>query len=191
MFAIGHQAVRPGACPSGGCSTASGAYSGVYNSHATPHQNAIIGIRPIPVELQPGLSMPRPYIQQPVLGKNPIGNYLINQSVPRHRDEFAQSPPQVGGNATVTDMGLTWQICENVGLFGQRVCRTEPKNFAQPLPQPKPYQKANIPALVERGRPVVGGNATVTDIGIAWQICQPMNMGLFTQQVCRTEPKFS
>jgi hypothetical protein len=56
--------------------------------------------------------------------------------------------------------------------------------------QPSASQKVVVPTLVERGRPTIGANESITDIGIAWNVCKNVNMGLFNQQVCRTYPKF-
>jgi hypothetical protein len=140
--------------------------------------------------LQPGLNRPMPVGAPAVVGKAPIGNYLISQSVPTQNADFTYSRPQVGANSTVTDMGLMWQICEPRGIFGQQVCRKEAKRFP---PQPQPYQAVVVPTVTppnNGGRPQVGANATVTDMGFVWQICEEVNMGLFRTTQCRKEPKF-
>jgi hypothetical protein len=74
-------------------------------------------------------------------------------------------------------------------LIGQTV----PSNnttfpFSPPLPSPS--QKVIVPTLVQRGRPTIGANESITDNGIVWNVCQNVNMGLFNQQVCRQYPKF-
>jgi hypothetical protein len=140
--------------------------------------------------LQPGLNQPMPPMRPAVVGKAPIGNYLIAQSVPTQNVDFAYSRPQVGANSTVRDLGLMWEICEPRGLFGQPVCRKEAKTFP---PQPQPYQKVTVPVVTppnNGGRPQVGANATVTDMGAMWQICEPVDLGFVRQMNCRTQPKF-
>jgi len=136
MFGLGNQQ-RVGemlgqGCPQGGCKTASHAYSGVYSSGASPYQKTSIGALPFSYNvLQPGLNQPMPTPPQPVMGTAPIGNYMITQSVPTPPSPPPPPPPpQVGANATVVDMGLTWKICEPVDFgfgFRQLRCRNEPK----------------------------------------------------------------
>lgn len=69
-------------CPTGGCRTASAAYSGVYNSHASPYQGQRVGYNPYGMPIQPGLNRPGPPPPAPIMGTAPIGNYMITQSVP-------------------------------------------------------------------------------------------------------------
>ena len=86
------------------------------------------------------------------MGKDPIGTYMITQSVPT---------PNV--------------------------------DFTYARPQPQPYQKVTVPIVTppyNGGRPQVGANATVTDLGLLWEICEPVDFGLFRQMNCRRQPKF-
>lgn len=148
LFAINHQIGR--GCIGNSCATASGAYSGVYNSHATPRQGMEMGNLPFGFNvLQPGLNQPMPQARPAVMGVAPIGNYMIAQSVP-----------------------------------------SQDNTFAEVASRPAPYQAVAVPTVMERGRPQVGANASVVDMGLFWQICENKNMGLFQQNVCRTEPKF-
>jgi hypothetical protein len=101
--------------------------------------------------LQPGINRPNPAPPQPIMGKAPIGNFLITQSVPTR--------------GTITPN----------------------------LPMPQPYQAVVVPTVtppVNGGRPQVGANASVVDMGLFWQICEQVDFGLFRQQRCRQEPKF-
>lgn len=195
VFGIGNQFAIANAlgqgCRGGGCHPASGAYSGVYNSHTAPYQGVQMGSLPPGFNvLQPGLNQPVRGGTPSVMGKDPIGNYMITQSVPTPNVDFTYARPQVGANSTVRDLGLMWEICQPIGLFGQQVCRKEAKVFP---PQPQPYQKVTVPVVTppyNGGRPQVGANATVTDMGLTWQICEPVDFGLFRQMNCRTQPKF-
>ena len=128
-------------CAGNSCSTASGAYSGVYNSHATPRQGMEMGNLPFGFNvLQPGLNQPMAQGKISIKGVAPIGNYMIAQSVPSQDNQFAEVAsrpasnqavvvPQASENANITDMGLFWLICEPRfnGIFLQNVCRQEPK----------------------------------------------------------------
>lgn len=70
-------------CAGSGCAPASSAVSGVYNSHASPHQGVMMGSLPVAYNsLQPGLNQPMPVGAPAVVGQAPIGNYMIAQSVP-------------------------------------------------------------------------------------------------------------
>jgi hypothetical protein len=62
--------------------------------------------------------------------------------------------------------------------------------FAPVFSRPAVNQNYVVPTVVERGRPTIGGNGSVVDMGAFWQVCEDINMGLFTQKQCRTEPKF-
>jgi hypothetical protein len=169
MFGIVH---TPGKqCAGNSCATASGAYSGVYNSHASPSQGMGLvsqgnmatgvftssgheGVSHASYGQGMGLvsqgNMPTGVITAPGYGgKTANGNYLITQSV-------ASSATQYAPIATT----------------------------------PAPHQKVVVPSLIERGRPQIGGHESITDIGVAWQVCQNINMGLFNQQQCRQYPKF-
>jgi hypothetical protein len=67
---------------------------------------------------------------------------------------------------------------------------TQANTFAQVASQPAPYQAVAVPTVMERGRPQVGANANVVDMGTFWQICEPQLRGAFMAMACRTEPKF-
>lgn len=139
-------------CAGSGCAPASGAVSGVYNSHASPIQGVQMGALPFQFNtLQPGLNQPMPVGRPAVIGVAPIGNYMIAQSVPT-RNPFMFNPPM-----------------------------------------PQPYQKVSVPSItppVNGGRPQVGANASVVDMGFFWKICEEVDFGLIRQQRCRQEPKF-
>ena len=162
MFGIGNQqsvgASLGQGCAGSGCAPASGAVSGVYNSHAAPHQGAQIGIGTQIgggwSGIQPGLNPPQQAIALvggPPVGVAPIGNYMISQSVPTRG------------------------------------------SLPRPPPMPQPYQAVVVPTLTpvnNGGRPQVGGNASVVDMGGFWQICENVNMGIFNTVRCRIEPRF-
>jgi hypothetical protein len=60
-------------------------------------------------------------------------------------------------------------------------------------PERQPYQKVSVPTVKppnNGGRPQVGANASVVDMGFFWQICENVNMGIFNTVRCRQEPKF-
>lgn len=86
MYSIGTQLPVRGSCPSQGCATASGAYSGVYNSHASPHQGRMIEQMRRSGSVRPGSTMallqPHALPPAPAVGVQPIGNYMISQSLP-------------------------------------------------------------------------------------------------------------
>jgi len=156
MFSIGNQhtvgqSLGQG-CAGSGCAPASGAVSGVYNSHASPIQGVQMGALPSGFNvLQPGLNRPMPVGAPAVVGQAPIGNFLISQSVP------TRNPP------------------------------------AYNPPMPQPYQAVVVPSVMpphNGGRPQVGANASIIDLGLMWKICEPVDFGLFRTTQCRTEPKF-
>ena len=138
MFGIVHTPGKP--CAGNSCATASGAYTGVYNSHASPAQGMGLvsqGNMPTGVFTAPGHG-----------GKTANGNYLITQSVASSATQYApiattpaphqkvvvpslieRGRPQIGGHESITDNGLFWQVCQNInmGLFNQQQCRQYPK----------------------------------------------------------------
>jgi len=119
MFNIGHQKVVPKSCPTGGCHTASGAVSGVYNSHREPHGGAygVIGQQhPGEISLQP----------DSVLGVNPVSSYMIKQSVPH-----ATSYGEVGtAPAMPQRSNLSGGIIANVDEVRAFLSRLTPAEFS-------------------------------------------------------------